>query len=435
MASPEFWERIPELSAIAVIAADVGSPLRMRGSTARALRQLAKDGRPIDSLFDSVPPLADIDLVAPSRPSARELHDRILREFGESRFFHTEIKTEADVARYEGLANVQISGEPEILFSSGEQDSDVDERAFLHVNYDPDKRKVRFYDQGSGPPEGISLISKKELRLPQFALADLLYLVRRFPNSPEDPAIRTLAEHLKSVGGASVAKSLRGATNRRAVFCFLKYLVDHFLFRSNETTQVLHRILGLDFLKAFAEARADGDPLRAMVNLDLARPKARQGLMCTVVPRLESSGRTRKWIRHVESVSIFDADSPTTTRLLEFEPMTVQIDSDLNGISVIGPPAHLEVDDPPDPGCCRFKDFDRGVAEIVWVDPSSHRVHPRLGVVAEGEGQDERVQFFTYCLNSGSHVASLRCDYNFLCIGAGSRRFLNVYRIAKQDAN
>jgi hypothetical protein len=426
MASPEFWEQIPELSAIAVCVAGLGSPVRMRGSVARALRQHAKDGKPIYSLFDSVPALADIDLVAESAASARTLHESIFQELGESRFFHWEIKTEEDVARYVGLANVQLLSEPEILFSSGKQNENPGERAFLHVHYDPAERRVRYDDYGSGPPEHARLLSEGPLRFPQFALADLLYLVRRYPDNPADPVIQTLADYLKKSGGAVVARTIQGASNRRTVFCYLKYLVSHFSYGSSASSGLV-RILGSDFLEAFAEARTQGDPLQSMVNIDLGRSNERQGLLCTVVPRLATAGRTRKWIRRVERVSAFNLELSSIRRQIEFEP--IQAESQLESIYVIGPPAQLEVDDPPDPGCCRFKDFDRGVAEIVWVDPSGHGIHPRLGLVAAGDIDRERAQFFTYSLVSGSRVSSLRCDYNFLCIGAGSQRSLRVFRI------
>jgi hypothetical protein len=434
MASPDFWERIPELSTIAVSVAGLGSPVRMRGSVARTLHQLAKNGKPIHSLFESVPALADIDLVAQTAASARDLHERIFRELGESRFFHWEIKTEEDVARYVGLANVQILREPEILFSSGKQIENLGDRAFLHVYYDSAERRVIYRDYGPGPTERIRLISEGQLKFPQFALADLLYLVRRYPSNPADPAIEALADYLKKYGGASVAKTIGGASNRRTVFCYLKYLVSHFAYGTFAPTGLVP-LLGADFLEAFAGARTDGDPLRAMVNIDLGRSNERRGLVCTVVPRLETAGPTRKWIRRVERVSAYNVESSAISRQIEFQPMIAEAETPLEGISVIGPPAQLEVDDPPDPGCCRFKDFDRGVAEFVWVDPSGHGIHPRLGLVAAGDIDRERAQFFTYSFVSGSSASSLRCDYNFLCIGAGSKRSLNVYRIEHLNAN
>jgi hypothetical protein len=52
-------------------------------------------------------------------------------------------------------------------------------------------------------------------------------------------------------------------------------------------------------------------------------------------------------------------------------------------------------------------------------------------VVAEGE----KASFLSFGYLGEPPASSLRCDYNFLCIGAGSSRTVKIYRIDESHAD
>ena len=87
------------------------------------------------------------------------------------------------------------------------------------------------------------------------------------------------------------------------------------------------------------------------------------------------------------------------------------------------PVTSVYLDPPEAPGCCRYRDFARGVVEPVWNDPSPSSRELATTLAYFPESKD--VEFAHSVLSSGP-ISSLRIDYGFLSTVSGRARPVQV---------
>jgi hypothetical protein len=96
------------------------------------------------------------------------------------------------------------------------------------------------------------------------------------------------------------------------------------------------------------------------------------------------------------------------------------------GSAVISPMLSLSLDQPPDPDCCKYRDFARGIAEFAWLndDPADATVEPGLGIIAPDQPAFEAGRAtLMHAYTTFEFICSARVDYGYSCIaGAGPGR-------------
>lgn len=152
-------------------------------------------------------------------------------------------------------------------------------------------------------------------------------------------------------------------------------------------------------------------PLRRAVTLLREPPGA---VKVVLVPRRKK----KQWRSQVEAIEPLDQER----KVVEVENETAfRIHRRL-------PPARITTDDPERPGCCRYRDFSRGITEVAWTDPQPPEVG-RLTVVTA-----DREFFFAPSATStrrGQHA--VKVDYGFLCQMSGARRPIDVHYAGVED--
>jgi hypothetical protein len=113
-----FIRRLTEVDLLASLAGELGVKLRLRGSVAKNLLKARKplvdsENHITASLFDFVPPLADIDLFIDKPDFIPALRGLISRHIPLSGFFRWEFSSQVEFNWFSDRANLRILDEPE----------------------------------------------------------------------------------------------------------------------------------------------------------------------------------------------------------------------------------------------------------------------------------------------------------------------------------
>jgi len=205
---------MPEIHVLAEIAAELGVRFLLRGSLARAVL----DGflMPLriqePSLFDFVPALSDVDIVVPSAVDAERVRAHVYAHLPLSRFFHWDVRTQADVERYEGVAFVRVQPEPMLCFAPSLDPKGVDTGLIFRIQ-DGDLQVHEGAPSGSMPSNAVTW-KVPRTTLPfdgvMSLLLDVLYIARRCPSSrPQSRGIRSNAYRSERRDGSHPSRSGR----------------------------------------------------------------------------------------------------------------------------------------------------------------------------------------------------------------------------------
>ena len=421
MAEETFWQSLPELEILAQIAAYDDIEFRIRGSLAQRLLDHSNrsSSEPRNSLYNFVPPFSDIDILTEDRTVAARLHARIFEVLPGARFFHWEIQTQEDLARYKGLGSVILYNQPEILLRRRQKTTGDTRGATLILEFCRSSKELIATPQAAS---NVRLEFQDAWEAdPKQILLDILYLARRFPDLLRSRA----ADLLNQIQKVSKRLPIQSYCKpRKILFPLLK-----FLFQNVERQRLsrewvdLHEILGEDLLQQLREWRKDAllDRLIGMCR----EMELRWTLIALVVPRRTPS---RGWRRQIEDV--FWA-IPQHTSVQKADILLKKSRSGNHLGNFASPLVALSTEEPPSPGCCPFRDFARGIVEVGWIPVNMSHTNslPLVAVITEGDEEPALVQTR---LTVGV-TSSFRLDYNLLCILNRSRRPLGLAVIGQED--
>jgi hypothetical protein len=386
----------------------------MRGDLAWSLIGLSEPSAVQSSLLDAIPPLSELVLeifpAGDSKEFARDVVAKVRRELPWSGFFSVKLTRERLPTP---LKHVRVVGEPRAVIvpdlrSLAALKAALPEEPPFVVARD-DEGVILFDDAGRRFPR---LESRSRVTVdPAEALYDLIYLAAE-ASTHDDPSNvqAALIGSVKGAPAATIAKSAQRDNWSKLAFAFLRYVI------ARERTTSPARQLDPTVVKRLQELKAKatvppwiatlidvtaepGMPFRAVVT-----PADVYDL--TVEPdALPADCPLARFRRRLSS---FDTGSgmQMTTQNAEPQWQRVLHDCGAEGLKV-SQPVGIDVCDPPDPGCCEYRDFSRGVAEVIWSRPDAPIAEPRLPVVYLGR-EDEFAFGSAYLSATGA--ASLRLD-------------------------
>jgi hypothetical protein len=261
------------------------------------------------------------------------------------------------------------------------------------------------------------------------ALRDLFYLARWVPDQlGEDEAIQNLCRYLKNLGGDAAAQALlrSPAELSRTTFALAKYLLARAASPSPASYLPSEPFLGEQFWNDLSEIR---DPIfrelarRAETSVDPFK--------LVVLPRRIGS----RWKRQIVDLGTLDDEESVAKKeflanwrkFLHIEDKVLS-DIETKGQSsgmFLSPVVNLRAADPPDPRCCTYRDFSRGIAEVAWAEPvpPTNSIRPVNALIFIPDLQEH---FFAHSYLTTGKASSLRLDYGFLSTLAGGRHTLKV---------
>jgi hypothetical protein len=442
MADPQILRLLPEIGVLAEIAREHKADFRLHGSVARALLQAVEQQSSVPSIFDLVPPLSDIDIVVDAdvdvsrfeRPSPAEIRAEILRQLPVGRFFHWEVRGQNELASYRKYAHVRVENQPYVLFLGSEtpRAEPWARRAVVSINADGHIEIDLSLSASTTRIKWLHEASRLGDSDINGALRDILFLARAFPSEVvmQEPP-RRLQQRLSEAGGKGVARALRGAPAewQRTLFALLKYLLARSAAASDAQPPDLRSFLG--------------EPFWDDLQLELQDPVARKLVSMMLLPKVPPFKAVilpkplkKRWVRRICHVQESDSEKDGANKrsflekwgkLLKIEKADLEIleaQGQTSGM-FLSPVARIGVDDPPDPSCCIYRDFSRGIAEIAWVEsfPPTCPIRPLNALVVMPDLQD---LYFAHSYLTAGRASSLRLDYGFLSILGSRRRALEV---------
>jgi hypothetical protein len=434
------------MEALAAMASALDVEIRLHGSVAAVLLHAVRERRTPASLFDLVPPLSDIDVLVPEPHQIPKVRAAIAQAFPIGSFFHWEIRCPGQLGGYREHAHVRLHGQPEVIFVPWEgyeglaaQEEPTSPGAV--VSLEPEGR-LRASLVGDPHPRGIWAAW-----LPQTptlgeagihgALRDLLYLARMLtPGQEQQSPLQDLKRNLLEVGGINVAQALRRVPSerRRTLFALLKYLLGRAAPLFGESPLHLGSFLGERFwsdLRLEIRHPVFEEVVRLVLLPEVPPFKA------VVLPQRAAGRRVRRIVQvHELEPNVGKEKSRFLERwsaLLQIQPTelaALQSSSQTSGM-FLSPVVSLAVDGPSDPGCCLYRDFSQGIAEIAWVEPSppGTRIRPLHALVRVPELGD---LCFAHAYLTAGRASSLRLDYGFLSVLAGRGRTVEVLGLGSQ---
>ncbi len=467
MAVGDFWQALPEFQVLTQIAEDLHLDLRLRGSLARSLLEVGyrSAGEAPGSMFDFVQPFSDIDLVVPSTHDAHQVGSLIAAHLPQSRFFHWEIQTEEDVKRYTEWAYIRLVGQPEIAFLDADGKRRKNQTradpvavrcryASGHLAVDVDMAVLESMSKAD-PEIEPNNARKKALDDSVAPLVDLLYVARSYPRLLEHPNIRRLLDYVEK--SARFDEHIRRLTRDSVEYGRLLLGLLKLLYAEPVRRDGLPGHFGESFARLsgrFGSVTTDSD-----LKVLFARFHEREyGPVAAVLRPEPHHGR---WIRRLHRLEPIYADwvrrsQKTLTEFLELV-QEIEIVREVEKVPpvslpdpdsaswLLSPMFTLMVDDPPPPGCCRYGDFSRGAVEMAWTDPAGPNSPTNAGFVAVdlgpdggigdkpvgGEGSEDRFML-AHAYTVFHKVGTVRTDYNFISLVAGSRRPVKMLAVGRR---
>ena len=402
MPSRDFWREVPELVVLAAIAAREKMTFALRGSTAQRLTGAYTAKKENVSLFASMPPLSDVDFVVEKKSDAYVLKAALAGDLPASRFYRIDVRTEEELKHYQNAA-LCLTRQPRIRFKPAPRPDESEEtsprqkdEAVLWLS-----GEKLLHDVDPALTAEVQIERRKEDVEWSDALTNLCWVARRDPHATDSTEWRSYKEKVLAIKPAKLRSAMRGRPMRAFLFALLKLLLER--VSGKQSTEWLDD----EYLSRFAE-EADNPMLTKLVAFLREPPGA---VMAVIVPR-RIDGR---WLSHIETVEPLTGASG----ILNVESMKI-------GQSI--PPAPVVTDDPERPGCCRYRDFSRGVTEVAWTGPPPPN-DERLTVVT----LDDELFLAPSIASTWSDQHAVKVDYGFLCQLSGARRPIDLHYAGVSD--
>ena len=365
-------------------------PMSIRGSTAHALSTNANS----NSITESVPPLGDLDLIVSDEDPASAMIrvGNILEHYRTyvptSRFIHADVfYKELPVREDSPLGNVVLTGLPEVSIGPHGQESN------------------RWADTRSLPGQPVT--ADVEIRVPQTLFRDFMFLLRLSGQHEElEKATKELARELEAQTPRSIGLATRQDGGVRELARIDKALVKHVLLRyTTGKNKLMTDYLSEDWLHRFA-SYLNRLSQRIILSEDL--------WMRTSAIAYAVEGRVHKF----EKVTALDGEQEQMLK----EKLNLEMESIVRKLT---PSLQVSLPDPGDPECCGYRDFSKGISELVFRDTGGGS----LMNVALMEGPAKYYAVHAQA-SEGSGARSLRMDPGFMGIlnhgSLGSVRLMGV---------
>lgn len=416
--SPDFGplRQIEEIAILAEIAADLDVRFLIRGSVARfVLEEVdALHGARSRSLFEFVPALSDIDLVVPNEVDGRRVRENIHAHLPASRFFHWDMRTDANLSNYEGRRYVRFADEPVLCFASRRAHGPCASGPTFRFVADTVKWQP---PTGRSPsPHPLWSIPSRTLsfRESMLLLLDVVYVARRSPHIGNRNEIAAIQAQRPSHFPAVARWIADHPRYRERLLRSLLKLAYARLSGIETSSWVLEGLRGL--------AAANEDPLFDVALDAIISPSSRTTLLTIVRPE-EKRGEWVPLVHHVRRVDPLAVHAEWVGEVFSGA-----------GSGGIGSPAfRMSVERPATPGCCRYRDFARGLAELVWSNvksppgsPGARSVVLDLSETGPSDFSVDSSVAAPAWVTNYRQVGSMRVDYNFLCTMAGRRRPVTI---------
>ena len=375
----------------------VKQTISIRGSTAYVLsRTDTASAIPHGSIVHSVPPLGDLDLIVHDEQpqDATRRVAEVLQEFRArvpaSRFIHVDVfYTHLPVRTDSPLGNVVIKHLPEIR---------VDGEAEIP----PEKMPP--------PSERQRVEAIVKMSTPATLFRDFLFLLRLSQRHPElETATETVAKLLHRHSPIAIGRTTRREGGARELARIDKALVKHLLLRAPEGRfRLMSAYLPRDWLALFA----------------LFLP----GLARTIILSEEY------WVRTPAIAYAVDGRVRRFSEIIDLKPEEetvldgkLPLEPEL-GRSSLTPSLQVMLPTPDGPECCEYRDFSKGISELVWRDPAGDA----LFNVALMEGREKYYAVHAQA-SQDFGAQSLRTDPGFMgMLNGGSLRRVRLMGVRQQ---
>ena len=379
-------------------------PLAIRGSTAYMLCRPEADWRASQgSLVGSVPPLGDLDLVvrndqpADAMPRVAAILENWRSDVPASRFIHVDVFYDQMPARSDSpLGNVNITNMPEV-----------------HIG---DRRNNDWKigrDGAVDPAKGLH--AHVDLRTTTSLFRDYLYLLRlnRRQSGLKD-AIEEVAGLLRSQRPNVIGAATRTHGGARELARIDKALVKHVLLRGTDGTPTGLSDLGAEWLSRFS-AHLNG--LSRRIILSQERWNNANAIAYAVEGRIVEFAELPPDDMDVPSID------PEENALMQKK---LAPGAELAALRLT-PSLKVALQTPPDPDCCRYRDFSTGISELAFRDPHG----TPLGDLVLMEGRERYYPVHAQAAE-GCKARSLRTDPGYMAmLNGGSMNAVRLVGVRK----
>ena len=348
-------------------------PISIRGSTAYLLSRDSAS----ESIVNNVPPLGDLDLIVHDEQPAEAMRrvgdvlERYRTYVPASRFVHVDVFYDRLPVRGDSpLGNVEIDHLPNIDIG-GRQDDWTARR----------------------PRRDQPVQARVSLNAPATLFRDFLFLLRLRQRYEElHTATREVAELLSSQRPGALGLTTRAVGGVRELTRIDKGLVKHVLLRETEgEKRLMTEYLRTDWLHQFASHLNELSKMIIVSENHWAQASA----IAYVV-----DGRVRQF---AEWTPLDDEEDALLKKKLDPEAEPIR--------QRLTPSLKVTLPNPDDPGCCEYRDFSKGISELVFTD----RDEGSLLDVALMEGREKYYAVHAQA-SEGFGARSLRTDPGFMSI-------------------
>lgn len=349
----------------------------IRGSTAYVLSKTADTDSVVQgSLVKSVPPLGDLDIIVRDQQPAEAMRrvgdvlERCRTYVPALRFIHVDVFYEGLPVRGDSpLGNVVIEGLPEVTIGD-------------HGNWNP---------KSSSP--GGEIRPRVDLRVPATLFRDFLFLLRlrqRYKEKNLEVATNEVATLLRQQSPHSLGLLTQGYGAVRELARIDKALVKHVLLRETDQEPTpMEKYLPRGWLSRFASYL---NGLSTSIIWGEERWEGSRAIAYAVDGRVMRFAEVSDLDREEQMVLEAKLAPEAKASMLQLTP----------SLDVLLP-------NPDDPGCCEYRDFSKGIGELVWRDPDGGS----LANVALMEGQEKYYAVHAQA-SEGFGARSLRTDPGYM---------------------
>lgn len=365
-----------DLTAFVKVCREFKQPISIRGSTAYVLCRDLNSA----SIAKSVPPLGDLDLIVRDEQPAiamrrvGEMLEHYRTYFPASRFIHVDVFFKYLPVREDSpLGNVEIEGLPEVTIGVSERQGDG------------------WTAKRSSENQQVRTTVAPSVRVNAVLFRDFLFLLRLSQRHKElEKAAEEVANLLNSQRPRAVGLATRQEGGARELARIDKALVKHVMLRDLEQeTKPMTKYLSMDWLSRFASHL---NRLSRHIILSEESWLRTPAIAYAVNGRVMTFAKKTN-LEHEEEKVRDEKLAPETESLRQR----------------LTPSLKVALPNPDDPEYCEYRDFSKGISELVFRDPAGG---PLLDFVLM-EGREKYYAVHAQA-SKGFGALSLRTDPGFM---------------------